>query len=114
MGLSPTPSGNGLAKAVMQSLLKEACELVAFNSPGVNAWARERLFSNHDRSARRRTAHKRTASSGWSYSSARPSTIFHSPPGLESDRNDPRYQGVVLLVWNPSLSSPHEFFDWKF
>src|SRR2546422_10584276 len=103
MGLSPTPSGNGLAKAVMQSLLKEACELVAFNSPGVNAWARERLFSNRDQSASRASSSKRTASSGWSYSIAIPSTIFHSAPGLEIDRNDPRYQGAVLLVWNASL-----------
>jgi len=36
--------GRGL-KAVGQSLLKEACELVVFSSPGVNAWAREKSFA---------------------------------------------------------------------
>src|SRR5207245_3936034 len=32
-------------KQLYQSLLKEACELVTSNSPGVNTWAREMAFS---------------------------------------------------------------------
>ena len=38
-------SGKRLAKQLSQSLLKEACELIAFSFPGVNAWAREKSFS---------------------------------------------------------------------
>src|SRR5437660_6271372 len=45
MGLSLVASGKSTAKAVMPSLLKEACELIAFSYPGVNAWAREKSFS---------------------------------------------------------------------
>ena len=37
MGLSPMPSGKELAEAAMPSLLKEACELIAFNSPAVKS-----------------------------------------------------------------------------
>ena len=45
MGLSSLANqGRGL-KAVGQSLLKEACELVVFGFPGVNAWAREKSFA---------------------------------------------------------------------
>ena len=45
MGLSPLTLIKGGLKAVGQSLLKEACELVVFGFPGVNAWAREKSFA---------------------------------------------------------------------
>ena len=41
MGLSLMPSGKTWLKHLCQSLLKEACDPIAFSSPGVNAWARE-------------------------------------------------------------------------
>src|SRR5437763_4147498 len=44
MGLSLIPKARDWPKQFCQSLLREARELIAFGSPGMNAWAREKTL----------------------------------------------------------------------